>query len=96
MTFPDKENLNIESFLNNYSKLLFDSINSIDKKNFLSIIKILEKAIIKKKNIFTCGNGGSSAIAEHFVCDFVKGVSSNTDISPKLILLHQIHLYLVQ
>jgi phosphoheptose isomerase len=84
MTFPNKENLNIGSFLNNYSKLLSDSINSIDKKNFLSIIQILEKAIIKKKNIFTCGNGGSSAIAEHFVCDFVKGVSSNTNISPRV------------
>lgn len=87
MTFPDKKNFKIETFLNDYSKLLHNSINSLDTKNFLSIIKFLEAAIIKKKNIFTCGNGGSSSIAEHFVCDFAKGVASNTSLVPKVYAL---------
>jgi D-sedoheptulose 7-phosphate isomerase len=84
MTFPKKDDLVLNSFLSNYSGLIHKGMESIDEKNFLFIVNILEKAILNKKNIFTCGNGGSSSIAEHFVCDFVKGVSTDTSISPKV------------
>ena len=32
--------------------------------------------------IFSCGNGGSSAISDHFVCDFLKGASTDSAIQP--------------
>ena len=34
--------------------------------------KLIEKTILNKKTIFVCGNGGSSAIANHYVCDYIK------------------------
>ena len=88
MNFQINNNLSAETFLNCYSESIHKGIESIDHKNFLQIANILEKAILNKKNIFTCGNGGSSSIAEHFVCDFVKGVSTNTSLLPKAYSLN--------
>ena len=34
--------------------------------------------------IFSCGNGGSAAIANHLVCDCLKGVRSGTSLRPKV------------
>ena len=38
------------------------------------ITKFLEKNIKAKRRIFVCGNGGSASVANHFLCDFNKGV----------------------
>jgi phosphoheptose isomerase len=42
-----------------------------------------------KKNIYVAGNGGSAAIANHFLCDFNKGIkiSSKKILKPKIISL---------
>lgn len=34
-------------------------------------------------NVVIFGNGGSAAVADHFCCDFVKGVWSDTNLLPK-------------
>jgi len=35
------------------------------------------------QNVVIFGNGGSAAIADHFCCDFVKGVRGDTNLLPK-------------
>jgi phosphoheptose isomerase len=37
--------------------------------------------------VYVCGNGGSAAIANHWVCDFMKGLRTDTDLMPKIISL---------
>lgn len=49
--------------------------------NFSEAIKIYIK---NKRTVFTCGNGGSASIANHFVCDFNKRVKSD---KPRFISL---------
>lgn len=34
--------------------------------------------------IFSCGNGGSAAIANHLVCDCMKGVRAGSSLKPKV------------
>ena len=34
--------------------------------------------------MFACGNGGSAAIANHLQCDHLKGVRTDTDLSPRV------------
>ena len=34
-----------------------------------------------------CGNGGSAAIANHLVCDYIKLMRKNTNLTPKVISL---------
>ena len=48
---------------------------------------MLSKYYYSKNNIFVCGNGGSAAISNHFLCDHLKGISTNTNLLPKIISL---------
>ncbi len=83
-----KKKLNSYFYINYLKKL----DNAFSKKQFVKIDKIqkiLETKIKNQKNIFICGNGGSASIANHFVCDFNKGVklSSKKCLKPKIISL---------
>ncbi len=87
MKFPLKSYQSVGEYFTDYRATMEEGLNSIDIKAFENIINLLDETIKKKRSIFTCGNGGSSAIAEHFTCDFVKGASENTNIQPKLFSL---------
>jgi len=82
MTFPNKKHLDIQSFLKGYSDNISHAFNQIDPAILEDIYDLLEKNITNAHKIYTCGNGGSSAIAEHFTCDFLKGSSNETNIQP--------------
>tara|TARA_B100000780_G_C21122141_1_gene454628 strand:- start:1218 stop:1841 length:624 start_codon:yes stop_codon:yes gene_type:complete len=82
MAFPNKKNLELSSFLSGYINELQKGFNSIDVENLETVVSILDSAIKQNKTIFTCGNGGSSSIADHFVCDFIKGAATGTSIQP--------------
>ena len=75
-----------------YSKSLNETLVLL-KSNQIKMYKLLNKSIQNRKNIFICGNGGSSSVSNHFLCDFQKGLlldkklrlrtyslSSNTDL----------------
>ena len=44
-------------------------------------------AIDRRAVIYACGNGGSSAIASHLLCDFNKGIRTDTDLLPRVVAL---------
>ena len=82
MSFPDKNINSIEAFLAGYTNEIIDGLKSIDLNELEKIIEILDQCIKSKSTIYTCGNGGSSAIADHFVCDFLKGAATDSSIQP--------------
>jgi D-sedoheptulose 7-phosphate isomerase len=52
--------------------------NALDDFNFdKEILSVLRNSIKNNQKIFVGGNGGSAAIAMHYVCDFSKGASQN-------------------
>ena len=74
--------LNFKGFFNNH-------ISEINKKltfiNFKNVEKATSKILqtIKNNNyIFVCGNGGSAAIANHYVPDYLKLIRENTKFKP--------------
>ena len=81
---------NFYSFFREYSAELSKSLFNLEENELDNITKIIEKTIKNKKNIFTCGNGGSASVSNHFLCDFNKGVnqSSKGKIKPKVISLN--------
>tara|TARA_B100001063_G_C16610934_1_gene475704 strand:- start:224 stop:841 length:618 start_codon:yes stop_codon:yes gene_type:complete len=87
MKFPEKKYLQINDFHFDYIKKLNDSIKTIDVKKLNKITKLIEKTIKNKKNIFVCGNGGSAAISNHYVADYLKLLRTNTNLKPKIISL---------
>ena len=46
--------------------------------------QLLGERARKGATIYSCGNGGSAAIANHLVCDCLKGVRANTDLKPRV------------
>ena len=82
MVFPNNKSLVLSEFLSGYSNEIQKGFDSIDLFILEDVVNAMDNAIKKKNTIFTCGNGGSSAISEHFVCDFLKGASTGTGIQP--------------
>lgn len=82
MTFPNAGTMDLNSFFSGYVDQIQKGLESIDIANLEKVVKVLDSAIKRNSTIYTCGNGGSSSIAEHFVCDFLKGASTGTSIQP--------------
>lgn len=87
MKFPIKKYISIKKFSLDYLKLKYEDILSIDFNLMDKIIKLLEKTIKSNNTLFVCGNGGSSAISNHFVADYLKYARTNTSIKPRIISL---------
>ena len=80
-------NKSFNIFFEKYISKLTSSLNNSD---LLSIEKAASKIYetIKKKNtIFVCGNGGSAAIANHYICDYLKFLRQHSKLKPKVISL---------
>lgn len=56
---------------NNYKDKVISALNSFRFDE--SILQVLGNSIKKNQKIFVAGNGGSAAIALHYVCDLSKG-----------------------
>ena len=87
MKFPKKKIKNINLFYNEYIDVLNKTLKNADLKKIKLASNLIEKKILKNKTIFVCGNGGSAAISNHFVCDYIKLLRLNTNLKPKVISL---------
>lgn len=87
--FPYLKTYEKDLFFINYAKSLKETLNQIDFKKVKKISDIVFNTIKKNKQIFVAGNGGSASVANHFLCDFNKGikVSSKKKLKPKVISL---------
>ena len=81
--------LSCKDFFLDYNKKLSEVLKNYHYDEIEKITKFLETSIKTKKKIFVCGNGGSASIANHFLCDFNKGIkiSSSKRVIPQIISL---------
>jgi D-sedoheptulose 7-phosphate isomerase len=89
MYSSNKKNRSNLNFLSDYVDQKNRTLKYLDLKKILEISNFLEDKIKINKKIFICGNGGSASIANHFLCDFNKGIklSSNKKFKPKIFSL---------
>lgn len=64
------------------------TMDSISKDDISEVMNVLEKARNEGRKVFIMGNGGSSATASHFCCDFNKGISEHQEKKYKFICLN--------
>ena len=74
-------------FVSKYIEPISDEFKKLDTNKFKKISKLILKTIKNKKTIYVCGNGGSSAISNHYICDYLKLIRHNTKFKPKVISL---------
>ena len=77
----------IKVFIKNYLDKISLSILDLNFKNLDKAAKQILSTIKKNNNIFVCGNGGSAAIANHYVVDFLKFFKENSNYKPKITSL---------
>ena len=86
--FPTKIFKEPRLFFESYFSVLNNFLQNNNLNKLISISNEIHRKIINKKKIFICGNGGSGSIADHFLCDFMKGVSFDTNFKPIIISLN--------
>ncbi len=78
----------MKTSIKNYLNNLVDTINALDINEIETFINVVHHAKECQNTIFIMGNGGSAATASHFVCDFNKGASINSEKRFKVICLN--------
>lgn len=64
--------------IRNYINKEITVLQALDVEAINEVINVLEEARKRNANIYIFGNGGSSATASHYCCDFNRGVSNKT------------------
>lgn len=82
-TFGQSRFENGYDYFKNYEAARAQAILSVNETALNQAVEVLADAERGKHSIFVCGNGGSTAIANHMVCDFNKGVRTGTSLRPR-------------
>jgi D-sedoheptulose 7-phosphate isomerase len=82
--FPDRPYDAADDFAVAYFDQLQLARETIDRSAIRAAAEALQTAIREDRTIFSCGNGGSAAISNHLLCDYLKGIRGGTTIKPRV------------
>lgn len=85
--FPDVSYRSAGTYLGAYVDEWARAAASIDPRTLDMAATTLLGAYTGGRTVFSCGNGGSAAIANHLQCDHLKGVRTGTDLTPRVTSL---------
>jgi phosphoheptose isomerase len=87
MKFPIAPYPSAASYFDAYADEISRAAKTIEPAALDGAASILLEAHARQARLFSCGNGGSASIANHMQCDHMKGVRTNTDLSPRVLSL---------
>jgi D-sedoheptulose 7-phosphate isomerase/D-glycero-D-manno-heptose 1,7-bisphosphate phosphatase len=85
--FPIAPYTSAASYFDGYGAEAARAASSVELAALDRAAAILVEAYTRGARVFSCGNGGSAAIANHLQCDHVKGVRVATDLTPHVMSL---------
>jgi D-sedoheptulose 7-phosphate isomerase/D-glycero-D-manno-heptose 1,7-bisphosphate phosphatase len=85
--FPVARYPEASSYSDAYFEEAARAARTIDRFELDRAAAVLLQAYRDGAAVFSCGNGGSAAIANHLQCDHLKGVRTHTDLMPRVISL---------
>jgi phosphoheptose isomerase len=85
--FPVAPHASAASFFEAYAEETARAGRTVEPAALDRAAKILLDAYTRGAHVFSCGNGGSAAIANHMQCDHVKNVRTATDLLPRVVSL---------
>ncbi|HQU72319.1 MAG TPA: SIS domain-containing protein [Calditrichia bacterium] len=86
-TFPHKKFGDMASYADAYYEKMAEAAASVNREQLQKAADILTGIYSKGGMLFSCGNGGSAAIANHLVCDHSKLVRTDTDLKSRIVSL---------
>ena len=87
MTFPDSCFGDCGSYADAYFAELGKAALTVDRASLCEAAAILTRVYRAGGMVYSCGNGGSAAIANHLVCDHCKAVQTDTALNPRIYSL---------
>ena len=94
MSFPDRTYPSAGAYIAAYRDESARAWASVDLAAVDCAAALLDDAIRAGRTVYACGNGGSAAISGHLLCDFLKGIQTDTALRPKIVSLAS-HLELI-
>jgi phosphoheptose isomerase len=85
--FPEKIYEDAGEYSQAYFKLLSAAADTVDPAAMAAAGRLLADVAKAGGSIYSCGNGGSAAIANHLVCDCLKGIRTNSTLRPRVYSL---------
>jgi len=87
MSFPDKKYPDAAHYVVGYREEIISAWHALDSAAITKAVVMLDEAVRGRHTVFACGNGGSAAIANHLLCDFLKGIQTDTLLRPSVTSL---------
>jgi len=85
--FPSEPYERASSYFAAYAAEMAMAAKSVEFAELDRAAGILVQAYMNGRTVFSCGNGGSAAIANHLQCDHLKGIRTGSDLAPRVISL---------
>ncbi len=85
--FPSDRHASMTAFFPAYADEFAAAARTVDCSALDRAAEMLVAAYTGDHTVFSCGNGGSAAIANHTQCDHVKGVRAKTGLAPRVVSL---------
>jgi phosphoheptose isomerase len=82
--FPSTQYALASAYFDTYAEEIAQAAKSADRAALDRAAAILAEAYAGGRRVFSCGNGGSAAIANHLQCDHIKNVRASTDLAPRV------------
>lgn len=82
--FPDRLFPDAGAYASEYFLRVAAAAATIDSRAVSAAGMLIRDTVFAGKRIYSCGNGGSAAIANHLVCDCLKGIRNGTSMRPKV------------
>ena len=87
VSFPAGPYAGAAAYFEAYAAEIARAATTIEPAALDRAAAILLEAYARRAGVFSCGNGGSAAIANHTQCDHLKGVRTATDLLPRVVSL---------
>jgi phosphoheptose isomerase len=85
--FPTALFADAASYFDAYAEEMSRVTKTIESESLDRAAAVLLEAYQRGARMFSCGNGGSAAIANHIQCDHVKNIRTTSDLSPHVLSL---------
>src|SRR5689334_2773417 len=87
LKFPVGSYAGAAAYFDAYADEMARAAKTVDPESLDRAAAVLTEAYERGARMFSCGNGGSAAIANHMQCDHVKNIRTATDLSPHVLSL---------
>ncbi|MGQ9369008.1 SIS domain-containing protein [Azospirillum sp. ST 5-10] len=85
--FPEAPYSDIDVFFADYMERLHRAALAVDRTALGRAAALIRDVAARGGTLYVCGNGGSAAIANHMTCDVLKGLRSDTALTPRIVSL---------